>query len=324
MPELKSKFLGVILGCAVGDALGAPYEGWQGGSLPSSEKLLSGYAPIPGYPLGQYTDDTQLTLAIAEAIIEKDSVNADEIARRFVRLWESGEIVGQGASCTEGVINLIGGIPPDRSGTGEGRAGNGCAMRAGPIGLWFHRDPQGLFEASRLHSVITHRDPRAIAGAAAVACAVSIGVAQEKISEEAFLGEVAETSGILSPEFRKYILEIPRWLKGREEDALVEISSAGWIDPPRPVGGITPFVIPTVLVALYYFLKTPGEWGTCVARTIQAGGDVDTTGAIAGAIAGACNGVEAIPSHLLTSLKDGDMIRKTAEKLYEKYQSVCL
>jgi ADP-ribosyl-[dinitrogen reductase] hydrolase len=65
-PDPESRFLGCLVGCAVGDALGAPFEGYWEHQLPSREALLGGFAEFEGYPRGQYTDNTQLTLATVE------------------------------------------------------------------------------------------------------------------------------------------------------------------------------------------------------------------------------------------------------------------
>ncbi|MFQ6111234.1 MAG: ADP-ribosylglycohydrolase family protein, partial [Nitrospinota bacterium] len=134
MADLKSRFLGTILGAAVGDALGAPYEGLSGRALRRVKDLTSAYRPMGGYPLGQYTDDTQLTLAIAGSLAERGAVDGEDMARRFCELWRRGEIVGQGASCHEAVLKMLQGeCSWQDAGTEEGRAGNGSAMRAGPL-----------------------------------------------------------------------------------------------------------------------------------------------------------------------------------------------
>jgi hypothetical protein len=57
--DLRERFLGCVLGCAVGDALGAPYEGLWAHSIPDEATLLADYGEFEGYPKGQYTDDTQ-------------------------------------------------------------------------------------------------------------------------------------------------------------------------------------------------------------------------------------------------------------------------
>ena len=67
--DLRERFLGCLLGCAVGDALGAPYEGLWSRSIPDEATLLTDYGEFEGYPKGQYTDDTQLSLATIESIL---------------------------------------------------------------------------------------------------------------------------------------------------------------------------------------------------------------------------------------------------------------
>ncbi len=317
MNNLESKFAGAILGCAVGDALGAPFEGYRRGSLPPSKELLESFVLIPGYPLGQYTDDTQMTLAIAESLIERGEFDARDIAERFAVLWTEKRIVGAGASCTEGVMNFVSGVSPDKSGSPPGRAGNGSAMRASPIGLWFHDDFDGLVEVSRAQSVVTHLDDRASAGAAAVSYAVALALNEKELDPKSFLDNVARAAQPYSPELAGYIRELLPQLEYDEDDTLPWITTVGMAGPARWIGGVTPFVISTVLAALYEFLRHPDDWGAAVTAVIGCGGDVDTTGAIVGAIAGARLGIDAIPKHLTKSVKDSDYIHLVAKKLYQ-------
>ncbi len=79
---------------------------------------------------------------------------------------------------------------------------------------------------------------------------------------------------------------------------------------------ITSFVVPTVMVALYYFLRSPQDYELCIGKCLLAGGDVDTTASIAGAIAGAFNGETTIPASLLAGLQDQDLVIETAERVY--------
>ena len=72
--------LGCLLGGAVGDALGAPYEGLWSKSIPDSDGLLAGFGEFHGCPRGQYTDDTQLTLATVESIVEQQTIDPHGIA----------------------------------------------------------------------------------------------------------------------------------------------------------------------------------------------------------------------------------------------------
>src|SRR4051794_10772846 len=93
---LKDRFQGCLLGCAVGDALGAPFEGLWPRSIPDETTLLAGFAEFEGYPGGQYTDDTQLSVATVRAILKAGDVVPAEIARAIARLWRTSAVVGPG------------------------------------------------------------------------------------------------------------------------------------------------------------------------------------------------------------------------------------
>lgn len=99
-PSLESRFIGCLVGCAVGDALGAPFEGYWGHQLPGREALLEGFAEFEGYPRGQYTDDTQLTIATVESIARRGVPVPADIARSIAALWKTQSVVGPGGAFT--------------------------------------------------------------------------------------------------------------------------------------------------------------------------------------------------------------------------------
>ena len=77
----KSKVLGTLVGGAVGDAMGAPFEGLWTESIPSADALSAAFHEYHGYPTGQYTDDTQLTLATIHSIVAERDIVVPDIAR---------------------------------------------------------------------------------------------------------------------------------------------------------------------------------------------------------------------------------------------------
>jgi ADP-ribosylglycohydrolase len=316
--NLRDKFLGAVVGCAVGDALGAPYEGSSRSQLLTCKEIAEDYHPIGGYPLGQYTDDTQLTLAIAESITACQEINGEDIARRFARLWSVGEIVGAGASCSEAVGNILRGVPWREAGTEIGRAGNGTAMRVSPVGLWHYNNPVERLKQDAINSsIITHKDPRAGAGAVTVAAAVAYAVSHQHIDPEELVDHLAGLISDISPEFAEYIKKLPHWLGMEEDLARWEIAAAGWREAEDKLDYITPFVIPTVLICLYYFLKSPADFCGNIKRVILAGGDVDTTAAISGALSGSFAGITAIPQRLVDGVLNNKLIQQTALKLWK-------
>jgi ADP-ribosylglycohydrolase len=274
---------------------------------------------MPGYPLGQYTDDTLLTLATIRAICRTRSVDGAEMAREFVRLWETREIVGAGSSTTEAVYNMMHrGMRWDKAGTPEGRAGNGTAMRASPIGLWDHAHPEDIERDARTASVITHKDSRSIAGAITVATAVRMCLNSSEFSPGEFLEDIAKTVRETSGLFAEAIEDLIGWIPLDPAEALPLIYASGEpeMGPARP-GWVTPYVIPTVLCAFYFFLRNRRNYTDAVVGAINAGGDTDTVAAIAGAISGALNGIGAIPRGLVGQLKDSAGIISLIERFYE-------
>ncbi|TKJ34183.1 hypothetical protein CEE39_02820 [bacterium (candidate division B38) B3_B38] len=318
--SIKEKFLGCIVGTGVGDALGAPLEGSPPGQLLPGEGGRFYYRGFYPYPPGQYTDDTQMTLAIMRAILKEGKVDGRTIADEFVPLWQKGEIIGAGGSCTEAVFNLISGkVSWEEAGTPRGRAGNGTAMRASPIGLWNHDHPDRIVSDATTASIITHKDERSIAGAIAVATTVAYGLNHDAIDGEELIDLLASAASQVHSGFARAISQLPRWLKIDEGEAVREITHSGEpeIGPWGWGGGITPYVIPTVLICLYYFLRSPHSFLSNVVKVINVGGDTDTTGAIQGAMSGAFNGIGAIPEHLVEGLQDSQDIITLTEEFYQ-------
>ncbi len=169
------QYRGVLFGCAIGDALGAPVEGWAAAEIAMAHGgPLKSFLP-GGYGAGAFTDDTQLTMALAEALLEGGCFDLEEIAcafGRWMRLRDEGarEVRGRdGDSATAG-RRLYNGVPGNLSAVDS--AGSGAASRAAPIGL-LRCGTETTVEAAVLQAMLTHADPRALAGAAAVAVAVS-------------------------------------------------------------------------------------------------------------------------------------------------------
>ena len=322
---LLPRFRGALVGGAIGDALGFPFEGSTrnlmlavgSGVTQRFERHRSGY-----YPPGQYSDDTQMTLATVDAILEVEGVEGRVVADHFVPLWRENRIIGRGSACSEAIGRLMRGEADwESSGAPEGRAGNGAAMRATPLGLWHYDDPAALLEDIEVVSAITHQDRRAIAGAAAVATAIAYCVTHRDVILGEFLDDVAKAAAHFHEDLAAYLRDLPRILSFQEEDALRHFSTLGLETPYRENhDGITPFVIPTVLVAFYYFLRSPEHFERTVGSCLQAGGDVDTVASIAGALSGAQNGDEGIPKHLREGVLHTGQISKLAEEFYEVKQ----
>ncbi|HAO54009.1 MAG TPA: hypothetical protein DCR03_00260 [Gammaproteobacteria bacterium] len=323
--EKKQQFIGALVGCAIGDALGAPIEGWTREKILGLDGLTERYRQVHHknrnihFPMGQYTDDTQLTLAIVRGILDYGEVDGGAIAAQFVKLWESKEIVGAGVVATNAVQRLIRGIPWNEAALSDDEPWNGAAMRIAPIGVWNHDRPERMKGDVFTTSVITHRHPQAISGALAIAGAVSFVVTHEKFSANELLTAIADIVVTSDRELAEHVLLISDWIALPEIEALhcldalmseeSNLSRDGWF-------GVPVMTEPTVLMALYAFIRSPNDFTQTVETALCAGGDVDTTAAIAGAISGAYNGVSALPRSLALTVLNSEEIHRLGEQFY--------
>lgn len=289
--DLRDRFAGCLLGCAVGDALGAPYEGLWADSIPEAESLLATFHEIDGYPLGQYTDDTQLSVATVEAIVDLGDFSAAAVARSIASLWKTQSVIGPGGACTRAAHAMLKTGDWTTCGAPIGQAGNGTAMRMAVVGLYFMHDVQQLSAAAADISRITHHDPRSVAGGVAVAKAAQLLASGQEIPPRQFCDAIAGVMAPYESDFADLVHELPHLLHVDPAIAVQEIAWAGAARPEFDQPIITPYVVPTVLAALWCLLRNPNSWPTAVASAIRLGGDVDTLGAIVGALTGARLGV---------------------------------
>lgn len=308
---MLGKFQGCLIGCAVGDAVGSPVEA-QGAEV-CQNYIDSNVRPQTldfvrreqgRHEFGQYTDDTQLMRELAISLVEKESFDPAHFARRLAHLFRDTIVVGYGRATKQSVDRLLRGTPWTKSGSLPPSAGNGSAMRVAPIGLFYRNDFKALEEASHNQGIITHADPRCSAGSYAMALAVAFAATSQEPPTK-WWGDLGILVGAVDQEFGRNILLLLRMLKDSDENALKEIqrlSSSTFME--NDWKGISPYVVPSVLWSLYSFLKTPGDYWETICTAIWPGGDVDTTAAMAGAISGAYNGLEAIPKDVALMVND--------------------
>jgi ADP-ribosylglycohydrolase len=313
---LKDRFLGCLLGCAVGDALGAPYEGLWPRSIPDAAALLAGFAAFEGYPPGQYTDDTQLSVATVQAVLRAGAVVPAEIAHSVARLWRTQSVIGPGGACTRAAHQFLKTGDWSACGAPVGQAGNGTAMRTAVLGLFFLNDPERLPPAVADVCRITHHDPRSVAGGVAVARAAQLLAAGHPATPGPFCAAVADAMTPYEEAFAESVRGLPRLLREGDATALPVLAWSGMTRPEFDEPIITPFVVPTVLAALWCLLRQPDSWPGAVSSAIRLGGDVDTLGAIVGALLGARLGLEAIPPHLVAGVRHSRRLQALAARYH--------
>lgn len=303
------RFAGCLVGQALGDALGFVVEGQS----PAVCAAYVEHAVRPfrleeyrrgRFPLGQYSDDTQLARELMSSFLECRGFEAPNYAGRIAALFTEDRIVGRGIATEEAALRLARGTSWEEAGAPPPAAGNGSAMRAAPAGLLFARDADALIRVAHDQGRITHQDRRCSAGAIAIAGATAMMATLQGGDHGKLCKTLAEWTFAYDPILSNAIEQLPDWADETPERAVTRIARIG-LDPSYRDGweGISPFVTPSVLWSLYSVLHSPGDYWQAICTAIAVGGDVDTTAAMTGAMAGAAvglNGIPDEPSRLVT------------------------
>ncbi len=311
-----NRIAGVILGTAVGDALGLPREGMS----PRRAARLYGNPPLRLrflFGFGMVSDDTEHTCLVGQALLRSPD-NTDSFLRSLgwgLRLWLLCLPAGIGRATLRAIIKLCVGFPLTKSGVWS--AGNGPAMRAALLGVCLGHDLNKLRAFVRASTRVTHTDPWAESGALLVALAAHHGAERgpARIDAPTFLRDVKQNVDVDA--------ELTGILDKMEEHAR---RNAPAVDLAHALGlqrGVTGYIYHTVPLALYCWLRSPGDFRQAVEEVIALGGDTDTTGAIVGGIAGATVGASGIPGEWIDGIREWPCsvawMRRLAERLARQF-----
>ena len=295
-----------LLGMAVGDALGLPYEGLTARRAarllgpPDRYRLLLGH--------GLVSDDTEhacLTLQALAASAGREPDFAKALARQLKR-WLLLVPPGAGLATSRAAFKLLLGFPPRSSGVRS--AGNGPAMRSTILGAVIS-DPHQLDAAVRISTRMTHTDPRAEYGALVIAHAVRFFRQHTNASD--FVEQVRRR--LPNPDAAELIDRIESAARSAANgESTVVYAARRW--GQRGIGG---YMLDTVEGVLHACFRHPDDYESAVQALICCGGDADTTAAIAGGIIGARVGRQGIPAAWLAHLKDWPRTVRWMEQLAE-------
>lgn len=299
MLSIGEKFEGCILGGAIGDALGSGYENIKKEPVKDTLFLFGNNENVE--PSFGITDDTQLTLATIETIVENDGIDPAEFANKFLRLYTNRKLTGVGASTLKALRELeFGGHWNLVGRTGEYAAGNGAAMRIAPLAFCEN------ITRSEIRDVcsITHKNDEAYVGALSVVIAIQSIISGDWIGGntlfEILLDKIPDTS------VRDRLIEI------RKLDNLREIGKLG-------NNGYVVNSVPLAIAAACRVKEIGIE--RMYDELIEIGGDTDTNCSIAGQIAGTLIGKKELPKQLLeklTNLHEYSWIDKSIKALQNK------
>jgi ADP-ribosyl-[dinitrogen reductase] hydrolase len=307
---VSDRFRGLILGAAVGDALGLPAEGVSRRRL---QRLYRGHWRHRFvWGRGMVSDDTEHVFFVAQSLLAQPT-SAEAFARRLgwsLRGWLLTLPAGIGWGTLRAIVRLWLGVPADRSGVHS--AGNGPAMRVAPIGAFFAGRAAQLEAYVRSSTRLTHRDERAEVAALAVARLVSWSI-EEALAErpplERFL-EVLRYSG--DAEWRARVVQLG---EAAQRGASVR-EFAAQLGCERGVSGYSYHTVP---VAAYAWFRHFGDFRASLVSVLDCGGDTDTTGAIVGALAGSAVGESGIPETWIEGIAERPrgtaLLRELADRL---------
>jgi ADP-ribosylglycohydrolase len=309
-PERRNRFCGVLLGTAVGDSIGLPTEGLSPGRAARlfpgrwRQRLLLGS--------GMISDDTDHTVFVAQSLLAHPD-SASGFQRRLawcLRLWLFSLPAGVGFATLRAIIRLWIGISPNRSGVYS--AGNGPAMRTAPIGAYFAERADMLDRYVEVSTRLTHSDPKALTGALVVARLVAwcIRVAPVERPDPQALLELLGGSG----DDGEWLALVDGLAEAIGADQSVE-AFAGSLGLSR---GVTGYIYHTIPVVVYSWYRHFGDFERTLTAVMNRGGDTDTTGAIAGALAGAVVGHEGIPCDWVSGLRDWPRSRGLLLKIADR------
>lgn len=308
--ELRSKYTGCMVCAAIGDALGKQNEGRD-----RKEILETGYvtdygrAP-PGCPgdklrAGQYTDDTEQMIVLAQSLLDCNGFDADDFSGKIAK-WGAEAMADPARKSLVGPSSSAA-IRRLNSGTGWRESGSdipscGSAMRAAPVGL-FYKELDKVESYAVLSSIPTHNSKGAIAGAVAVA--VAVRCALDGMDRQGILKEASSRASN-----HDVVLSGKIELSFEKKDTVPDEVFAEL--------GTSYLVFETVPSAFYCFSRWFDDPEQAIKEAVNAGGDTDSIACITGALCGAVHGVDAIPERWIKGLENKELVEHLGLLIYEK------
>lgn len=290
---MYDKIKGALMGVAVGDALGATLEFTVAHSPnidePHNEIIGGG---VFKWQAGEPTDDTDMTIAVAEGIMAKPDAPMASILANF-KEWAAGQpkdiggTVGLALDLHTNAEGMYGGATKAHALLNGRTAGNGSLMRTIPVALAYYNDMGRVEEISRLQSRLTHYDTKA-----SNACIIYNKLIVEILNATEHTKEQLVGLAIMDTAY-----DIPY-----DKISYLDLKPSG-------------YVVDSLICALWIFLNTD-SFEDGLIKAVNLGGDADTIGAITGGILGAFYGFNAIPSQWANKLQAGGHLMHIAQALY--------
>ena len=329
MPTLRDKFRGCLLGGAIGDIAGAAVEAESPAFIAKTYRSVDDIFSAKRieefgggwWEVGLVTDDTQMTLCVAEWLLQDGAPHsAERLLARFAAACDPWRRYGPGTAM---ILRMFREHPGEWRSLAtamfpHGSYGNGSAMRVAPVGLAFFDDPARLKSVAIESSRPTHSHPLAYQGAVLQSIAVATAVETVRFSTASFLDPMRQALTHftdLLQDTSKFAAALDAIQRGLESGASCSQMSS-------TLGtGIAAYE--AVSTALYCFLRHPNSFEQVIHEAVFIGGDTDTIASMAGGIAGALLGEQAIPPSWLNAVREERYtvayIRELADRLFAKF-----
>lgn len=303
-PDVEKKLRGYLFGTACADALGRPVE------LLTLEQIKKKYGDkgileLP--PNSPWTDDTQLMLVLARALLRGAEFELpelmDKIAEELV-LWLDEPDLGAGATTKGAALNLRDDIHWNKSGINSKTCGS--LMRVGILGFIYQNDPQKLIKAALASGRITHSHP--VSEAASLAGAYAVKLALDGVDPGEMFEPLLEVTKGISKEFTQELESSYNTAYSGigDEEGLKKLGQGWYADE-------------TFALAYFCILRYPNDYKKAVQTAVNITGDSDSVASVAGGILGARLGVDAVPIPWIEALKDKEILERMVGPLLEKY-----
>jgi ADP-ribosyl-[dinitrogen reductase] hydrolase len=298
--DLAHRYRGAMLGVAVGNGLGLPVEGRSKERI--KERFPEGVTEIdPAERKRPWDDDLAQTVVLAEVVLERAEIDPDDLGRRLVH-WASENGRGIGSQTSRVITQLAAEVKAAEAArsiweqSGRTAAGNGAVMRCSPVALRWRRSGSRLVEESIKSAIVTHYDPRCTWSVVALNTVLALVLSGVEPDLHRLAGLLDDAG---APE------EVDGGIRAAERCTLEELKLDG------PDMGYT---IKAMQVGLWASQQR-NDFENVLVHAINAGGDTDTNGAVAGAIMGARCGASAIPRRWLENIRDTERLIALADAL---------
>jgi ADP-ribosyl-[dinitrogen reductase] hydrolase len=294
----EERITGCVVGLALGDALGAPFEGLRTHRIPRPIPVLE--LTWGSFPPGTTTDDTALARNLVRSLVARGGFDPYDLIGRHLE-WFATDRRGIGSTTRQVLHRLLEGGGPEEVAKAvwvergpEVSAGNGSVMYCAPLGAAYANRPERLLDLAPQMSALTHYDERCRTAVLAVTLAVAALVRGERAGTAvgSALDSVLDREG------------------GEELEFLVEA-----VGETRPIDGPDMGFCLFTAAAGLQAVTGDGSFEEGLLRVIALGGDTDTNGAVAGGLLGAALGIDGLPADWLGRLQDREAIQAEARSL---------